>query len=208
MAVTQPRQPRQPRQRRRTNDPQGLRGRVLDAAAALFQARGYHGATMHEVAAASGVTGGAMHHHFPSKKALGVAVIRERVAPAVRETWMEPVARAATAADGVAAVFAQIASGLEAAGAVRGCPLNNLALELSFGDREFSAEIAGVFAEWRRALADKVRADQTAGRAEGRDPDAFATIVVAAYSGAMAQAKAQQDAGPLRVCAAELTRWT
>ena len=193
---------------RRRNDPQGLRARVLDAAAELFQARGYHGATMHEVAAAAGVTGGAMHHHFPSKKALGLAVIRERVARAVREAGMEPVTRAATAADGVAAVFAKIASGLEAAGAVRGCPLNNLALELSFGDREFSAEIAAVFAEWRRALADKVRADQARGRAKGRDPEAFATFVVSAYSGAMAQAKAEQNARPLRLCAAELARWT
>ncbi len=195
----------EPSQRRR-NDPQGLRGRVLDAAAELFQARGYHGATMHEVAAAAGVTGGAMHHHFPSKKALGLAVIRERVAPAVRETGMEPVTRAATAADGVAALFAKVASGLEAAGAVRGCPLNNLALELSFGDREFGAEIAAVFAEWRGALADKVRADQAKGRAKGRDPEAYASLVVSAYSGAMAQAKAEQNAGPLRVCAAELAR--
>ncbi len=200
MAVTDP------SPRRRTNDPRGLRGRVLDAAAELFQARGYHGATMHEVAAAAGVTGAAMHHHFPSKKALGVAVIRERVAAAVRETWMEPVTSAPTASEGVAAVFADIASDLEAAGAVRGCPLNNLALELSFGDREFSAEIAAVFAEWRGALADKVRADQAAGRAKGRDPEAFATLVVAAYSGAMAQAKAEQAAGPMRVCAAELAR--
>jgi AcrR family transcriptional regulator len=200
MAVSGPAQPR------RTNDPQGLRNRVLDAAAELFQARGYHGATMHEVAAAAGVTGGAMHHHFPSKKALGLAVIRERVAPAVRETWMTPVTEAASASAGVAAVFADTAGGLEAAGAVRGCPLNNLALELSFGDREFSAEIAGVFAEWRRALADKVRADQAVGAADGRDPDAFATLVVSAYSGAMAQAKAAQDARPLRVCAAELAR--
>ena len=197
-----------PSRRRRTNDPQGLRGRVLDAAAELFQTRGYQGATMHEVAAAAGVTGGAMHHHFPSKKALGLAVIRERVTPAVRETWMEPVTNAPTASDGVAAVFAEIASALEGAGAVRGCPLNNLALELSFGDREFSAEIAAVFAEWRRALADKVRADQAQGRTKGRDPEAFASFVVSAYSGAMAQAKAEQNAGPLRVCAAELARWT
>jgi AcrR family transcriptional regulator len=179
---------------------------VLDAAAELFQARGYHGATMHEVAAAAGVTGGAMHHHFPSKKALGVAIIRERVAPAVRETWMAPVTNAPTASAGVAAVFAAIAASLEAAGAVQGCPLNNLALELSFGDREFSAEVAAVFAEWRGALADKVRADLAAGQAMGRDPEAFASFVVAAYSGAMAQAKAEQAAAPLRVCAAQLAR--
>jgi AcrR family transcriptional regulator len=200
MAVNDPSPPR------RTNDPQGLRGRVLDAASELFEARGYHGATMHDVAAAAGVTGGAMHHHFASKKALGIAVIRERVAPAVRKTWMEPVTKAATASEGVAAVFADIASGLEAAGAVRGCPLNNLALELSFGDREFSIEIAEVFAEWRAAIAVKRRADLAAGKAQVGAPEAFASFAVAAYSGAMTQAKAEQSAEPLRICAAELAR--
>src|ERR1051325_10404570 len=80
----------QPTPRTRTNDPAGMRTRVLDVAATLFQEHGYHATSMHDVMAAAGVTGGALHHHFPSKKALGLAVIRERVVPAVAETCMAP----------------------------------------------------------------------------------------------------------------------
>ena len=188
----------------RKNDPQGLRSRVLDAAAQLFQQQGYGGATMQEIAVAADVTPGALHHHFPTKKALGVAVIRERVAEAVLEAWITPLSRAASCVEGVQAVFAEIAEGLEAQGSVRGCPLNNLALELAFGDAEFRGELRLVFDAWRQALADQLRADQAAGRLEAWDPESFATFVVAAFSGAMTLAKTEQSARPLRLAASRV----
>jgi AcrR family transcriptional regulator len=186
--------------RRRRNDPQAMRKRILDAASDMFQARGYHASAMHELARAAGVTSGALHHHFATKKALGLAVIRERVAEAVREAWLQPVLDASTVADGVAQACGAIASRLEAQGAVQGCPLNNLVLELGFGDHEFRAELAGVFAEWRAVLAERFEQE---GRSAGA-ADALATFVVAAYSGAMAMAKAEQSSRPLRICAGAL----
>jgi TetR/AcrR family transcriptional repressor of nem operon len=189
---------------KRKNDPEGLRARILDAAAALFQSRGYGATTTQEIAAAAGVTSGAMHHHFPIKKEIGLAVIRERVAVAVRETWIDPLAHAKTTKKGVAGIFDEICRGLDARGAVQGCPLNNLALELSFGDPDFREELRQVFDEWRQALADRLRADQATGRAAAIDADALAMFVVAAYSGAMALAKADQTSTALRVTADQL----
>jgi len=69
--------------RTRQNDPEGLRARVLDAAADLFEVRGYHATSMKDLMQATGVSGGALHHHFPTKKSLALAVIADRVAPAV-----------------------------------------------------------------------------------------------------------------------------
>lgn len=192
--------------RKRTNDPEGMRRRVLDVAEASFQARGYHASSLGELMAAAGVTGGALHHHFPTKKALALAVIEERVAAAVDETWIAPVRAAGSAREGVRAVFEAVARELEQQGFVRGCPLNNLAHELSLADPDFRSAIAGIFAAWRRAIADKVRADQQAGREADTDPERFATLTVAAYSGAMSMAKTAQDAGPLRDCLEELER--
>jgi len=192
--------------RKRTNDPEGMRRRVLDVAEASFQARGYHASSLCELMAAAGVTGGALHHHFPTKKALALAVIEERVAAAVDETWIAPVRAAGSAREGVRAVFEAVARELEQQGFVRGCPLNNLAHELSLADPDFRSALAGIFAAWRRAIADKVRADQQAGREADTDPERFATLTVAAYSGAMSMAKTAQDAGPLRDCLEELER--
>jgi AcrR family transcriptional regulator len=186
--------------KKRTNDPDGMRRRVLDVAEGSFQARGYHASSLGDLMAAAGVTGGALHHHFPTKKALALAVIDERVAAAVEATWIAPVRAAASAREGVRAVFEAVAAELEQQGFVRGCPLNNLAHELSLADPDFRTALARIFSAWRQAIADKVRADQQAGGEQGIDPQRFAALAVATYSGAMSMAKTAQDAGVLRDC--------
>ncbi|WP_192180107.1 TetR/AcrR family transcriptional regulator [Mesorhizobium amorphae] len=185
-----------------------MRNRVLDVAEASFQERGYHASSIGDLMAAAGVTGGALHHHFPTKKALALAVIKERVAAAVEETWIAPVQAAGSAREGIRAVFEAVAAELEQQGFVRGCPLNNLAHELSLADPDFRVALASIFAAWREAIAGKVRTDQQTGEEQGTDPDRFSALAVAAYSGAMSMAKAAQDAGPLRDCLAELERST
>ena len=192
------------KKRTRINDPAGLRNRVLDVAASAFQARGFGATSTHDIVREAGVTGGALHHHFPTKKALAMAVIEERVAAAVEATWIAPVKTAASAREGVRAVFEAVAAELEQQGFVRGCPLNNLAHELSLADPDFRAALAGIFAAWRQAIADKIKADQQEGREQGIDPQHFAALAVASYSGAMSMAKTAQDAGPLRDCLAAL----
>ncbi|WP_181165686.1 TetR/AcrR family transcriptional regulator [Mesorhizobium sp. B2-4-12] len=183
-----------------------MRRKMLDVAEESFQVRGYHASSLADLMAAAGVSGGALHHHFPTKKALALAVIDERVAAAVEETWIAPVRAAASARDGVRAVFEAVAAELERQGFVRGCPLNNLAHELSLANPDFRAALAGIFAAWRQALADKIRADQQEGREQGTDPQRFAALAVATYSGAMSMAKAMQDTAVLRDCLAALDK--
>jgi AcrR family transcriptional regulator len=190
--------------RTRLNDPEAMRRRVLDAAAEAFQSRGYHSTSTHDIMRSAGVTGGALHHHFPSKKALGVAVIRERVAKAVEQAWIEPVLSARTATDGILQAFSQISKGLDQRNVVLGCPLGNLAIELSLADADFREAIQDVFERWRKAIAQKLRADRAAGILPEFDPDGFATFVVASYSGAVALAKAEQAADPLKTCGRQL----
>ncbi|HEV7372837.1 TetR/AcrR family transcriptional regulator [Arenibaculum sp.] len=193
------------RERRRANDPEGMRRRLLDAAAAAFQSRGYHSTSTQEVMREAGVTGGALHHHFPTKKALGLAVIRERVAAAVEETWIAPFASAPTAAEGIRTVFGRILDGLNRRGTVVGCPLNNLALELSLADTDFQSALGAVFEEWQAAVARKLHAERVAGTGAD-EAEALAALIVASYSGAMAMAKAAQDTAPLEACARQLAR--
>lgn len=198
--------PARHRGKKRTNDPEGMRRRVLDVAEESFQARGYHASSLGDLMSAAGVTGGALHHHFPTKKALALAVIAERVAGAIQQTWIEPLQAAPSAREGVRTVFEAVTTELEQQGYVRGCPLNNLAHELSLADDEFRVALADVFGRWRQAIADKVCEDQRSGGEGGTDPDRFAALTVAAYSGAMSMAKTSQDAGVLRECLRGLER--
>ncbi|WP_428245910.1 TetR family transcriptional regulator [Ferrovibrio sp.] len=186
---------------KRTNDPEGLRRRLLDTADRLFQAQGYHGTSIHDLIREAGVTGGALHHHFASKKLLGLAVIRERVAHAVRETWLAPLQQAESGESAVQMVLAAICRGLDERGRVQGCPLNNLALELALADDDFRAALDAIFTEWREGLTARLRQDGL----RRMEAEARAGFIIAAYSGAIAMAKTAQSAAPLKNCARMLS---
>ena len=51
------------------------RARLLEAARTLVRHRGFAATSVDDLCAAAGVTKGAFFHHFPSKEALGVALI-------------------------------------------------------------------------------------------------------------------------------------
>jgi TetR/AcrR family transcriptional regulator, transcriptional repressor for nem operon len=189
---------------KRSNDPEGMRQRVLDVAASLFQSQGYNATSMKDLLHAAGVSAGAMYHHFPTKKACGLDVIRERVQPSVTATWIDPIVKSSSAKSGIKSVMTAIADDLELAQRVRGCPLNNLTLELALADSEYRAAISAIFDEWQRAIAEKLQSDIAAGRLLKMDTESFATFVVASYSGAMAIAKAEQNVRALIRCRDEI----
>jgi AcrR family transcriptional regulator len=61
------------------------RARLLEAAAAVFARRGYHVATLEEVAAEAGFTKGAVYSNFESKEALFLALVDDELAKRVQE---------------------------------------------------------------------------------------------------------------------------
>jgi len=65
----------------RRNDPEASRNSILDGAEALFLERGFAGASMSEIAKASGVTKSLIHHHYGTKEALWAEVKRSRFMP-------------------------------------------------------------------------------------------------------------------------------
>jgi len=189
----------------RTNDPIGLRNRVLDVAARSFQSSGFAATSTHDLVCMAGVTGGALHHHFPTKKALALAVIGERVAAELGETWVATVRDASSAAVGILQAFDTVAAALDAQGAVSGCPLGNLALELSLADADLRGALAREYRVWREAIADRIRCDREKGAASyAPDPEAFANVVIALFTGAMTIAKAEQDSTALKAAADQL----
>jgi AcrR family transcriptional regulator len=188
----------------RINDPDGMRRRIIDAAYGAFSVRGFNATAMLEVRDAAAVSGGAFSHHFPTKKSLGLAVIRDRIAEAVDVAWIAPVMTASTARAGIEAAFAGVIAELERNGSVSGCPLNNLAVELSGQDVELRQEMDRIFRSWHKAIENKLKADSANGLMRSIDNAQLAFLVVATYSGAMAMAKASQSTEPLRACWLEL----
>jgi AcrR family transcriptional regulator len=177
-----------------------MRNRVIDVAAAAFQTGGFNATSVNDILKAAGVSGGALHHHFPTKKALIAAVLQERIAVELDATWAEAVRAAPDAMTGILGVFESVAEALDAQGSVSGCPLGNIALELARTDDELRGLIDAEYGKWRAAIVARLAADGNVLPA----PDDFATMVVALFTGAMSLAKVEQKGAPLRRCAGQL----
>jgi AcrR family transcriptional regulator len=80
------------------------REQILDAAAELFAAKGFHGVSVGELGKACGITGPALYKHFPSKD----AVLAEMLVSISERLLEEGRTRVARAPDARAAVEALI----------------------------------------------------------------------------------------------------
>lgn len=183
------------------------RARILHAAAQEFHLKGFQGAGLNDILAITGLTKGALYYHFPTKNALGYAVITEIVQAWIRDVWIAPLERAAPAQaiDGIIGILRASRSLEDEERLARGCMLLNLSQEMAPLDPEFRTRTRAVFDAWRGALSRLLRSGQQAGAVRaGLNPDAAAAFIVASHEGALSLAKNAANSETLTVCHGEL----
>lgn len=188
-------------ERQRTRNPDATRRRILESAYQEVYRHGYQGTRLDDVLRATGLTKGALYHHFPNKQALGYAVVEDVIRGIISDMWLRPLEQAE---DPLATIIHIIRHMDTLAGdklTTLGCPLNNLAQEMSPLDEGFRQRIDHVYRDWRTWLA---RALERA-RAQGQvrpdvDCEQVATFVVAALTGCIGIAKNAQSKEPLTHC--------
>jgi AcrR family transcriptional regulator len=181
------------RRDRRPRRPERTRARLLQAAFRQIYRCGFQKADLAAILAQAGVTKGALYHHFRSKDALGQAVIEHVIARLTHEKWLEPLQ---TADDPIEALIGIVrGTSLRATDVRGGCPLNNLAQEMSPLDERFRQRLAQVFEDWQAGIANALEAGRLRGlvRREVNPKDA-ATFIVAVYEGYVSLAKNSLDA--------------
>lgn len=82
---------------------QTRRQQLLDTAAELFAARGFHGVSVADLGAACGISGPALYKHFPSKEAL-LAEMLVAISEQLLAEGQARVATASSAADALASL--------------------------------------------------------------------------------------------------------
>jgi AcrR family transcriptional regulator len=193
--------------KRRGRDPDVTRDKLLQAAFEEIYRRGFQAASLDTILAKAGVTKGALYHHFPDKASLGYAVVDEVVKGFLLERWgvLEPPSRDPVTT--LQRILRRRAANLTAHEVELGCPLNNLAQEMSPLDQRFRRGVSATFDIWTAAVAK----DLGRGQAEGTvrknvDPRKIAAFVVASIEGSFGLAKSAQSAAMLR-SNLEVLRW-
>jgi AcrR family transcriptional regulator len=195
--------------KRRTSkfrDAERTRERLLQAASREIYRAGFQSASLDTILAAAGVTKGALYYHFDSKEALGYAVVDEVIAPDLRRTWLRPLESGKDPIDTLIGVVQNIP--VRPAVVRGGCPLNNLAQEMSPLHAGFRRRLAAVFDGWREAIASILRRGQ-AERSVRRhvEPDDAAGLLIAMVEGYGSLAKNAQDPKVMKAGIRNIVGW-
>jgi AcrR family transcriptional regulator len=179
----------------RLRDPQRTREHLLQAAFREVYRYGFQSAGIDTILSATNVTKGALYYHFESKEALGYAIIEEIVAKLTRDRWMLPLQRS-EAKDPIDALISIVRAIPHRPRDVKGgCPLVNLAQEMSQLDEQFRKRLERIFHAWREGIAMTLRRGQSQGTVR-RDlvPEETASFLIAMVEGYEVLAKNAQDA--------------
>ncbi len=182
-------------------NPEATRKRILQAAFTEIYRKGFQGMRLDDVLAATDLTKGALYHHFPNKRALGYAVVDEVILPIMDEMWLEPLKKAPDPMQGVIDVVEQLPEMKPPEMLEYGCPLNNLAQEMSPLDEGFRQRLDYVFRLWHDVTEEALeRAKHQGTLQDSVNCDETATFILAAIEGCIGIAKNAQSIERLRAC--------
>jgi AcrR family transcriptional regulator len=171
---------------------QNTRDRLIEAARQLFLEKGYTATGVAEILQKAGLNAGSLYHFFATKEDLLLAVL-ERYKQLLDPLVLEPVfGRISDPMERVFGILAGYRQMLLQTDHEQGCPIGNLALELSTTHPAARRVIAENFTGWRNAVANCLR--QASGRLPaGLDTDQLALFVLTLMEGAVMLARAYRS---------------
>jgi TetR/AcrR family transcriptional repressor of nem operon len=159
------------------------RSRIVEEAAAVFNQRGYEGASLQDIMEATGLEKGGLYRHFSSKQELAAECFRYAWGLAMerRGNDLKDVEGAIAKLKRVVERFATRPSVVPG-----GCALMNTAVEADDGNPTLRRLALGALREWRGQLAGIVQEGISAGEIrEDVDPCRLANRMIATLEGAL-----------------------
>lgn len=183
------------------------RNAILDAAARVINERGFSHTSVEELIAATGLSGKShFYHYFPSKEALGMAVIdrqferfTERGLAILGEPMIEPIDRLTLFIDTLVALQRDREGG-------SGSPFGNLAGELADAHEGFRLRLDQVFERWTEQL-DALLRELGGQLREGVDTVRLARFIVASLEGGMLMTRVTRDVAVMEGIGEDLKRF-
>ena len=192
----------------RPRNPERTREHLLQAAFREVYRYGFQSAGIDTILAATNVTKGALYYHFESKEALGYAIIEEIIAKLTRDRWMLPLQRSKDKdpIDTLIGIVRAIPH--RPRDVKRGCPLVNLAQEMSQLDEQFRKRLERIFHAWQEEIAMALRRGQSQGIVRhDLVPEETASFLIAMVEGYEVLAKNAQDAKVWNMGIRNIVRW-
>ena len=188
-----------------TKQPDITRDKLLMSAFSEIHRQGFQAASIANILQDTHLTKGALYHHFPTKQALGLAVIDEVIKSQLEDMIFKRLRESDTPVDTLLDIIASAYKNVPLDFVMLGCPLNNLMQEMSAVDELFQEHLNGVCSIWQKTVEDALKRGQKQGdiRAEV-DSKAAALFIVSAWEGCIGVAKNMQSPQAFGICMQQL----
>jgi TetR/AcrR family transcriptional regulator, transcriptional repressor for nem operon len=181
------------------------RRKIVQAAAPIFNKRGYEGSSLSELMEATGLKKGGIYRHFSSKEELAA----EAFDYTWEAAWSSRLLHVDEKANGIEKLKQLIANFVNHRSPVAGgCPILNTAIDADDGNLVLRAHVAKALRSWLSRLRTFVDQAQARGETKpGVDSQAVATLIVASLEGALMMSRIQRNDDALRRVQAHLNRY-
>ncbi len=184
------------------------RGQILQAAYREIHVNGFQAASLNTILAHTGVTKGALYHHFPNKTELGYAVIDEVIAKRIQASFITPLQNAENPIDVLIDLIKHSGDAFTLRDIQLGCPLGNLAQEMAPIDEGFRLRLNRIYELWHEAIFESVTRAQQAGLIMQQvEPRQLSLMVVATLEGCLSAGMISQDMDQILACGAGLIQY-
>jgi TetR/AcrR family transcriptional regulator, transcriptional repressor for nem operon len=181
------------------------RRKIVEAAAPIFNQRGYEGTSLNDLMEATGLKKGGIYRHFSSKEELAAEAF-DYTWNSAREVRLLHVDEKANGIEKLKQLIANfIAHRSPVAG---GCPVLNTAIDADDGNAVLRARVAKALRSWLGRLESIVKEAQEHGDIrQDVDPKTVATLIVASLEGALMISRLQRNDDALRRVQSHLNRY-
>lgn len=185
----------------KTRDAKLTREEILQASLDEIHRHGFQSASLTRILERTGLTKGALYHHFRNKNELGYAVIDECLKNYLDGYWVRTMEQAEDPIQGILMAMRETYQELGEEVIQLGCPLNNLAQEMSPIDEGFRVRINNLYRLWQDAVTEGLRKGQQQGiLRQDFEPTQVARFIIASIEGSIGIAKNAQSKSMLEDC--------
>jgi TetR/AcrR family transcriptional repressor of nem operon len=181
------------------------RKKIVEAAAPIFNQRGYVGSSLNDLMEASGLKKGGIYRHFTSKEELAA----EAFDYTWEAAWNARLLHVEEKTNGIEKLKQLIANFVEHRSPVAGgCPILNTAIDADDGNTVLRVRVAKALRSWLSRL--QVIVEQAREHRETRpgvDAKAVATLIVASLEGALMMSRLLRNDEALRRVQSHLNRY-
>jgi TetR/AcrR family transcriptional repressor of nem operon len=176
------------------------REHLIEVGLERLRSTGYTATGVKEILDLADVPKGSFYHYFSSKEAFAGEVLR-RYGEVEARRWerilgddtFPPVERLRRYFEELISIYGQ-------RGAITGCLVGGMSLEVADHSAKLRSLLQGAFAQWQEAVAAVLREAVERGELpEATQPDALAGFLLNSYEGALVRMKAEKSDKPLEV---------